>query len=169
VLFAASNGQCVVLSMMIFPRSQPVAANDEHVRVLREIRAIYGDAQNHFTMEKAALECAIRAISAQQAAAVAWQYRRKGSDEPWINVEGALNADYGRDYWEVRKLYTRAATAEQPQGAVSEEMVERFCSAFFKPTWPTSAMHNDSVLRETVRAALTAALRPDVGKGRGDG
>ena len=51
-----------------------------------------------------------------------------------------------------------AATLRQQAGRVDEGMVERACAEFYRTHWPTSSTHNDGILRDQMRAALTAAL-----------
>lgn len=58
----------------------------------------------------------------------------------------------------IQYAYTTPRAAE----AVTEEMVERFCAAFFGgDAWDrTRAHHNNKLIFDQVRAALTAALTP---------
>lgn len=55
-------------------------------------------------------------------------------------------------------LQRLALTPAGNGGAVDDAMVERFCEAFFRPQWHSINDHNHNLLRDSVRAALTAAL-----------
>lgn len=64
-------------------------ASGEHVEMLREIRLAYGDAPNHFTAEKSALDHAIAALSQRPVA----RYRLLRDGETILETDEHLSDD----------------------------------------------------------------------------
>jgi hypothetical protein len=111
--------------------------------VLRELRSINPKAPQ---WQRDALDAAIRALSAQQPEAVAGDFDSWWRASKYCQVAAGQHRQVALDGW-------NAAWAEQPQGAVSDAMVEAACARFFGPSgakgFPVDEM----------RAALTAALQ----------
>jgi len=151
-----------------------MADNAENVSVLRGMREHYGNNPLHFTMEKAALDAAILALSPAAAgeekitAYVMDPGAGSGCDRLIFARSRSL---YESDVKSRGGSFTPLYTHPQPQGVVGEEMVERFARVYWKDQWPFLPDNEANrelmtEFRAVIRKGLTAALHPPTREGQ---